>query len=838
MVLTWSGDPRKPPAGLIKAAPDYEALAARLIECCTHLLAMRAAAAMVGALAGGLRAGQAFAHAYGEAKRAAGVVDFDDLIRWAEQLLLEPGMGEWVRYKLDQRTDHILVDEPRIPTAASGTSSAPSRWNISPGTERRAASEPSSPSATTSRPSSASRAPIRKASTSPAWFAREARSAPNSSICRSTYRSAPPILAVVDRLLAGLGHDALGLPARPNPHGSHHQERLRIGDPLVPGHRRQWGGGRTGRGRGGGRLGQRRCPLATRLAQQIRAWLDLPFRLECRGRPLRPEDILVLVRRRGDLASRCWLPGSTPRACRSPASTGCCCRRRSASGTCSPPPLAAQPLDLNLASCWSRPCSAGARTSCSRPRPDGRGALAAAPPAAPPSDETLDGLHALLAMADFATPHGFFEAILRVRSTAAASCRPAWAEARDPIEELLSSALQFEAAGPLSLQAFLDWFERGEVEIVRDPSGPLDAVRVMTVHGAKGLQSPVVILADACADPDRSRNLPGRFPTFAVSGDAEVPVLRPRKEELAEPLRSRVEKQARLEREEHWRLLYVALTRAEERLFVGGALGVRDRNGPPQASWYRAVEQALDELGCGWSDSERWGRELRFGDPVVAGRKPTAVSEPAILLPGWLQPAPPRNGRRGRSLPPPLARTTSPTRRRGRSRGRRRCAAGSCTSCSSALERDRRRALGGRWLERSAGSPTRPWGGAARRRLPGHRGSALRGAVRRRRAPEAPVAAVIGDGVVVSGTVDRLFVGDGRVLVADFKTGRNVPAGTRRHPRRPSPPDGGLPGRASGDLPNSAVEAALLYTAAPVLHALPDALLAAHLPTPAEAMGG
>src|SRR5213076_2971790 len=62
-------------------------------------------------MAAGLRAGQAFADAYARAKRAAGVADFDDLIRWARRLLAQPGMGEWVRYKLDQRTDHILVDE-------------------------------------------------------------------------------------------------------------------------------------------------------------------------------------------------------------------------------------------------------------------------------------------------------------------------------------------------------------------------------------------------------------------------------------------------------------------------------------------------------------------------------------------------------------------------------------------------------------------------------------------------------------------------------------------------------------------------------------------------------
>ncbi len=111
IVLTKAGDPRKAPAGLLRADPDYEAHAARLALCCQRLLTLRRLAGLVAALAAGLRAGQTFARAYAEAKRAAGAVDFDDLIRWAEALLLTPGMGEWVRYKLDQQTDHILVDE-------------------------------------------------------------------------------------------------------------------------------------------------------------------------------------------------------------------------------------------------------------------------------------------------------------------------------------------------------------------------------------------------------------------------------------------------------------------------------------------------------------------------------------------------------------------------------------------------------------------------------------------------------------------------------------------------------------------------------------------------------
>ncbi|WP_223276171.1 hypothetical protein [Sphingomonas daechungensis] len=75
--------------------------------------------------------------------------------------------------------------------------------------------------------------------------------------------------------------------------------------------------------------------------------------------------------------------------------------------------------------------------------------------------------------------------------------------ARDPIDELLTSALDFEQQEIASLDRFLDWFSRGEVEIKRDPSAPTNAARVMTVHGAKGLEAPVVILADATADPAR-----------------------------------------------------------------------------------------------------------------------------------------------------------------------------------------------------------------------------------------------------------------------------------------------------------------------------------------------
>ena len=140
----------------------------RLAECCRRLLTTKRLAELIAALAAGLRAGQAFAHAYADAKSGTGAVDFDDLIARAETLLMTPGMGDWVRYKLDQQTDHILVDE------AQDTNER--QWNIvralagefSRAKARRGGTGRSSPSATTSRRSSASRAPILRASTSPA----------------------------------------------------------------------------------------------------------------------------------------------------------------------------------------------------------------------------------------------------------------------------------------------------------------------------------------------------------------------------------------------------------------------------------------------------------------------------------------------------------------------------------------------------------------------------------------------------------------------------------------------------------------------------------------------
>ncbi|HYE27529.1 MAG TPA: double-strand break repair helicase AddA [Allosphingosinicella sp.] len=832
------------------APPDeeYLALATAAFECCARLLAMRRLAALVACLAAGLRAGQVYAGAWTAAKRAHAVLDFDDLIRLAERLLLTPGMGEWVRYKLDQNTDHVLVDE------AQDTNEA--QWNIVRALtlEFFAGEGASRRHRTLFTVGDYKQAIFGFQGTDPrsfeiarAWFARQAEGVGRDFLDLSmdlSFRSSPPILAAVDALIAQLGADAFGLPRPPNPHGSRHARR--------PGSVTLWFPYSEDSAEPDEEAGEegwvsdsvRR--YAARLARQVARWIAEPFLVGAgaKRRPLRPEDVLILVRRRGDLASlivaRLHAEGvpvagvdrlvlSAPLAVQDLLAAM---------------RFAVQPLDdLNLgallvsplfgwtqeelfAACWGREGPLWPRLRSENDRSETK---------PPHIRKTLDGLLALLAMADYATPHAFLETILSgdLRGRHKLLQRLG-KEARDPVELLLSAALDFEGSAP-SLQRFLDWFARGEVEIVRDPSAPLDAVRVMTVHGSKGLQSPIVILADACSDPDRRGGLRGDFASFDLPDGPCVPIFRPRKDELAEPLASQLAEQDRREREEHWRLLYVALTRAEERLYVGGALGPADRRGPPAASWWTALDASLAGLGADWQDDPHWARARRFGDPESFVRTAPRAAAPEAAMPGWIGRPAPLEARPPRPLapsalgeddvadPPP-----SPAMRQATQRGR---------LLHQLFERlpdvppDERWVRAGLWLERSAGISDP----AQRRALiedacrligdPAHAELFAPGAL-----AEAPIAAVVGEGLVVSGSVDRLRVGPDRILVADFKTGRRAPASADEIPVPHLRQMAAYVEALKVIFPGRRIEAKLLYTAAPVLFDLPDALLDGHRP--------
>ena len=168
----------------------------------------------------------------------------------------------------------------------------------------------------------------------------------------------------------------------------------------------------------------------------------------------------------------------------------------------------------------------------------------------------------------------------------------------------------------------------------------------MTVHGAKGLEAPVVILADATADPARL----GRTPItldFEIGGQGVAPLLRPKKEERCAPFEDMIVAEEKRDLEEHWRLLYVALTRAADRLIVGGVAPKPKKDGSeprPANCWHVVVERAMAALGAAPAEHGKWGSGLVYGaDGLRRGRDEGAKAAlPRTPVPSWaLSPAPP-----------------------------------------------------------------------------------------------------------------------------------------------------------------------------------------------------
>ncbi len=166
------------------------------------------------------------------------------------------------------------------------------------------------------------------------------------------------------------------------------------------------------------------------------------------------------------------------------------------------------------------------------------------------------------------------------------------------------------------------------------------------MHGSKGLEAPVVILADATADPDNlgPKNPPLPFPV----GGRPVPLIRPRKAERCDPFGKIIEDEEILDREEHWRLLYVALTRARERLIVAG---VKKRT-EAEGSWHRAVGLALTGMGAE-ADEKGALRLVGEGKATASGKGKRAPAP--LTLPAWLRAPAPKEARPPRPLAPSAA---------------------------------------------------------------------------------------------------------------------------------------------------------------------------------------
>ena len=842
-VVLTDKDTLRVSAGQSKAEPHYEAHAGRLANLIGELLRIQNGARLAADMAAGLRAGKAFAEAYTRAKRAAGVADFNDLIDWTRHLLRQPGIGDWVRYKLDREVDHVLVDEAQDTNAAqweiieslveeyfSGSSEADQRQRTLfmvgdfkqaiygfQGTDPQRFSD--------ARRHFKRRAEeLTDAEDTLDLFKRRTREFRDLSIAAS-FRSSQPVLNVVDALIAQLGHGAMALGEAPPPHVAHHQDRtglVELWQPFAPEFDED---GDEGEERW---LSLQARQYADALAERIRNLVaDAPY-LPSMNRTLTSGDILVLVRSRGELASlivaRLFSAG-VPVA--------------GVDRLHLHEPLAVQDLlaavkfavqpndDLSLACLlvsplmgWSqdelRALAYGRKSSLWRELRERAGEF-------PQAYEALSGL---LAIADFTTPSVFLEAILSgpMQGRRRLYARLGMA-ARDPIDELLNSALEFERDETPSLDRFLAWFSRGTVDVQRDPGRPGNEVRVMTVHGAKGLEAPVVILADATADPARL----GRNPItleMAVGPGGDVPLIRPKKDERCPPFAEKIVAEEKRDLEEHWRLLYVALTRAADRLIVTGVAPKPKKDGSearPANSWHIAVERALQSLEAEPTELDGWGAGLAYGTTgSPKGRvRESKPAPPKVEVPQWAKSAAPPEARPPRPLAPSAIaaddESTPPPSEAMRAAARRGTWIHQLLESLPSVPPDQRRGIGDRWLQRSAGVEDASMRGEIVRqvceiisdsRFSGLFGDGSLG--------EAPLAATLPDGRVIAGTVDRLLIEDTWISVIDFKTGR-VPATASDVPRSHRAQMQAYSEALRAIFPGREIRAALLYTAAPKL---------------------
>ena len=238
---------------------------------------------------------------------------------------------------------------------------------------------------------------------------------------------------------------------------------------------------------------------------------------------------------------------------------------------------------------------------------------------------THDMLYDLLDKADFLRPFDLIERTLTRHDGRRKLLARLGAEAEDGIDELLSHALSYEQIDVPSLTGFLTWLSTDEVEIKRQMDNEGKRIRVMTVHGAKGLEAPIVILPDTCDRKIREWN-----ELYELNGH---PVWKTPADASPAGITAARAAQKEREQEENLRLLYVALTRARTWLIICGA-----GEATSDSAWWKLVSEGLKTSGTETLERERLRH--KFGDwPVPIAQQTSIV--PMVILPDWARkPAP------------------------------------------------------------------------------------------------------------------------------------------------------------------------------------------------------
>ena len=217
-------------------------------------------------------------------------------------------------------------------------------------------------------------------------------------------------------------------------------------------------------------------------------------------------------------------------------------------------------------------------------------------------------------------------------------------EAIETITEFLNLAVQFDEVETPSLTGFLEWLRTGTREVKRDMEHGRDEVRVLTVHGAKGLEAPIVFLPDTCAAVGGRQQ--GRLVELDGSGlaaGAVLPIAWPVKGTSGlDAIKAGKARAEADDRAEGNRLLYVAMTRARDRLYIAGWEGAKGR---AKGCWYDIVAEGLKgQLEAGQDGAGQPVRRVQSVQSVAAeaSQEPGAAGVAALEPPDWARTSAPR----------------------------------------------------------------------------------------------------------------------------------------------------------------------------------------------------
>jgi ATP-dependent helicase/nuclease subunit A len=796
-----------------------------------------------------VRLGDAVSKAYDARKRLHAELDYDDLVLKALELLGRPGIAPWVLFKLDGGLDHVLIDE------AQDTN--PEQWAIVSilAEEFFAGDDPLGRIRTVFAVGDAKQSIYSFQRADPTAFVEmrdyfqawviDAKQHWRPVALDVSFRAADPLLRAVDAVFGGAeAQDGVVLDGAAIRHvaariGQAGMVELWPGAPPPPEEEDE---PETAAPR---RAADAHTRLARSIAATIESWLKNGEMLTSHDRRLRAGDIMVLVRRRNAFVEDLLRELKQRRvpvagADRLTLSEQLAVKDLVALGQS----LLLPDDDLTLAAVLKGPLfgiseeqlydlayDRGGRSLWSRLLARGGDDLLLR--------HAIETLTRLLARADYVPPYELYASILGAEGGRRAMLERLGPEAEDPIEEFLALALTYEREHVPSLQGFLHWLVAGDIEVKRDfAEQQRDEVRIMTVHGAKGLEAPVVFIPD-------TMQLPLQRGGVLWTEHEALPLWRPHGDFSTEHHNAARLALRRRDLQEYRRLLYVALTRAQDRLYI---CGWQTRNGSKEAAtWHTLCAAGLREIAEPFDfdvapligETDGWGGiGLRLSAPQTAAPTRDSPGDAPLLqatAPTWLdRPAPDEPDPPKPLLPSQPSgsepATLSPLAAGGRDRFKRGLLVHRLLQTLPELPPEEREAAAARFLALPVHALSSDEQDEICREtlavLDAPEFAPLWG---KQAQAEVPVVGLIG-GRALSGQIDRIVVTDERVLIVDYKTVRPPPesedAVAPVYLRQLASYRAAL----ERIYPGRPVDCAILWTEAPRLMPISPALLERHLP--------